>query len=230
MDNIGVNLAAIREEIAQACRHVGRSPGEVKLVAVSKQFPVEKIKAAYLEGQCVFGENRVQELMQKKPLLPEGIEWHLIGTLQRNKVKQVLGNAVLIHSVHSRPLVQEISKQAAKQQMEAQILLQVNISGEESKHGFAEQELLRNIKEISWLPGIKIKGLMTIAPIAVDPEEVRPVFRRLRLLAQRIDELALPGVKMQELSMGMSDDFKVAIEEGATLVRIGSRLFGLRNY
>ena len=230
MENISLNLAAVRTEIAQSCVKGGRDPREVRLVAVSKLCPAETIMSAYLAGQAVFGENRVQELLQKKVLLPAGIEWHLVGTLQRNKVKFVVGNAALIHSVDSLPLAREISKQAQRKGIEALILLQVNIAGEESKHGFAARDLLRNIKEISALPGIKIKGLMTMAPLSVDPEEARPVFAGLRSLAGQIRDLACPGVEIQELSMGMSDDFKVAIEEGATLVRIGSRIFGPREY
>lgn len=230
MENIGVNLAAVRAEITQSCLKAGRDSREVRLVAVSKQFPAETIKAAYTAGQDVFGENRVQELIRKKTLLPAEIEWHLIGTLQRNKVKSVLGHAALIHSVDSLALAQEISRQAVKKGTEVKILLQANISGEKSKHGFTPRELLINIKEISALPGIKIRGLMTIAPLMGDPEQARPVFSGLRALAGQIRELELPGVEMRELSMGMSDDFRVAVEEGATLVRIGSRLFGRRVY
>jgi hypothetical protein len=178
----------------------------------------------------MFGENRVQELIQKVPQLPPDIEWHLIGTLQRNKVKYIIDKVSLIHSVDSLALAQEISKRALKAGVTVNILLQANISQETSKSGFSEEELLQNIKEISVLPGIKIKGLMTIGPLVAEAEEVRPIFRRLKELSVEIDGMKLPQVEMKELSMGMSDDFTVAVEEGATLVRIGSRIFGPRNY
>lgn len=229
MKQISKNLEEIKEEIHKACEKAGRNPEQVKLVAVSKNFPVEIIKTAYDLGQRLFGENRVQELGTKTPLLPSDIEWHLIGTLQRNKVKDVVGVTTLIHSVDSLSLAQEISKQAFKRGLTANILLQVNIAQEDSKHGFEAGGLLKEIKEMSSLPGIKIKGLMTIAPLVENPEEVRPVFRQLKALAGEIKQLKLYGVEMQELSMGMSHDFTVAVEEGATLVRIGSRIFGKRN-
>lgn len=229
MKEIDTNLQLVKEEIHQACLKVGRAPADVKLIAVSKNFSAEKVQEAYDLGQREFGENRVQELVRKQPLLPADIEWHLIGTLQRNKVKEIIDKVSLIHSVHKLTLAQEISKYALRHDKEINILLQVNIAMEESKSGFEQNELLAEIKEISKLPGIKIKGLMTIAPLVGDPEEVRPVFRQLNLLARGIEGLKLPGVEMNELSMGMSEDFRIAIEEGATLVRIGSRIFGQRN-
>lgn len=230
MNEIGKNLDLIREEIEQACQKAGQDPARVKLLAVSKNFPAEAVRAAYDAGQRRFGENRVQEMLAKQPLLPADIEWHLIGTLQRNKVKDVIGIVALIHSVHKLELAREISRHASQRRQEVSILLQVNISGEESKSGFEPRELPDAVKEIAGLPGIKIKGLMTMAPLAADPEEVRPIFRRLALLAREIEALALSGVEMRELSMGMSDDFRVAVEEGATFVRIGSRIFGRRIY
>lgn len=230
MGSIKENLTKVKEEIQKACERVGRDPCTVKLIAVSKNFSAETIKEAFTAGECLFGENRVQELCTKIPLLPAEIAWHLIGTLQRNKVKNVVGKTALIHSVDSFSLAKEISKQAMKGDLLVEILLQVNIAGEFSKHGFAPEELMEEIKEICKLSGIKIKGLMTIAPLVDHPEKVRLIFRQLKRLAESIESLQLPGVEMQELSMGMSDDFQVAVEEGATLVRIGSRIFGHRNY
>lgn len=224
------NLGIVKGRIRAACQRSGRDPNKVKLIAVSKNFPIEIMQTAYEAGQCYFGENRVQELCDKLPQLPEEIEWHLIGTLQRNKVKNVLGKVALIHSVDSLALAEEISKQAERRKMLINILLQVNIAGEITKHGFAPEKIIEQIKEIGKLSGIKIKGLMTIAPQVKEPEEVRPVFRDLRIIARDIEQLHIPGVEMKELSMGMSDDFEVAVEEGATLVRIGSGIFGQRNY
>lgn len=223
------NIDRIKSEIQKACTKVRRDPSEVKLLAVSKTFSVETIKAAYDAGQYLFGENRVQELCQKVSLLPPDIEWHLIGTLQRNKVKDVVGKVALIHSVDSLPLAQEINKQALKRNLSVNILLQVNIAEEESKHGFALEEIAAKVKVMCQLPGIKIRGLMTIAPFTENPEEVRLVFRQLKMLAESLEKMRLPEVQMQELSMGMSGDFGVAVEEGATLVRIGSRIFGTRD-
>ncbi len=224
------NIEDIFGEIKVACDRVGRKPQEVKLVAVSKMFPVEVVQSAYETGLRVFGENKVQELTGKMPLLPQDIEWHLIGTLQKNKVKYVVGKVALIHSVDSAALLSEISRQAVKKGVIVPVLLQVNVAGEETKQGFDTEEILREIKDFSGIRGIKIKGLMTMAPIADDPEKVRYVFRELKSLSERIRNLALPGIEMGELSMGMSDDFKIAVEEGATVVRIGSRVFGARNY
>lgn len=231
MSELSLRISELKEEIKAACRRAGRDPESIKLIAVSKNFGPVVIREAYELGLKTLGENRVQELKGKKPLLPEDIEWHLIGTLQRNKVKDVVGEVALIHSVDSVALAREISKQAQKKAVvEVPILLQVNVAGEASKHGFAPEEVLAAAKEICSLPGIKIKGLMTIAPISSDPEQVRPVFRQLRELSAVIAAAGLPGVEMQELSMGMSDDFSVAIEEGATMLRIGSRIFGPRTY
>lgn len=230
MADIKEILATIKAEIVTACQRTGRDPEEVKLVAVSKSFPAEAVQKVYDCGQRVFGENRVQELLRKMEVLPADIEWHLIGSLQRNKVKDVVGKAALIHSVDSLGLAQEISKHASRKNLAVNVLLQVNVSGEESKHGFTPEELCRDVEEISQLAGIKIKGLMTIAPLAENPEECRPVFRQLQQLAWKLETKGYPGAKWLELSMGMSDDFCVAVEEGATMVRIGSRIFGARQY
>lgn len=223
------NFRLVREKIDSACVKKRRLPETVKLIAVTKKFPPTRIMPVYETGHRDFGENRVQELLPKMTELPEDIRWHLIGSLQRNKVKDVIGRVFLIHSVDSLGLAAEISKQSVKRALATSILLQVNIAGEASKHGFAPQDLLREIKEIRLLPGIRIKGLMTMAPIAAAPEEVRPVFRGLAELALRLGK-ENPGLELSELSMGMSDDFEIAVEEGATMVRIGSRIFGQRQY
>jgi pyridoxal phosphate enzyme (YggS family) len=230
MDSIKARLDEINDEIAEACRRSGRDLNEVKVIAVTKSHPIEVIRTALEQGLCIFGENRVQELIRKKIALPDEIEWHLIGTLQRNKVKNIIGKVVLIHSVDSYKLAQAISREALLKNIVADILLQVNIAGEISKYGFETKELLTEIKEISTLEGIKIKGLMTIAPVASDVNEARPVFKKLRMLAKTIEDMNIDKVEMKELSMGMSGDFTVAIEEGATLIRVGSRIFGRRNY
>lgn len=231
MNDIAARVTAVRQEIAAACQRVGRDLPEVKLVAVSKNFPPETIMEAYRQGLNVLGENRVQELLSKKAQLPGDVEWHLIGSLQRNKVKDILGEVALIHSVDSLSLAREISKQAEKRGTgQARILLQVNVAEEASKHGFKTSEVLPAIKEISNLSRIKLYGLMTIAPHTDDPERARPVFRQLKELSSKIAELELPNISMQELSMGMSKDFSVAIEEGATILRIGSNIFGTRHY
>jgi len=230
MSEVEARINQVKEEIAAACSRAGRNPADLQLIAVSKNFETADILEVYQLGLKVLGENRVQELKRKKPQLPADIEWHLIGTLQRNKVKDVVGEVALIHSVDSLALAQEISRQANKRALEVKILLQVNIAEETSKHGFSAQEVLASIKEIAALPGIKIKGLMTVAPLSPDPEQVRFVFRQLKEISGTIDGLRLSGVEMQELSMGMSDDFPVAIEEGATLLRVGSRIFGPRKY
>lgn len=188
-------------------------PKNVKLVAVTKNVPVEDISLVYELGCRDFGENRVQDALPKIEELPPDIRWHFIGTLQKNKVKKVVGNFALIHSVDSVELAQEISKQG----IDTSILLQVNTSGEESKQGFTEDEFRRDLAMIQKMPYIQVKGLMTMAPLTEDVDQIRMCFRRLRELR---DELGL-----KELSMGMSHDYKIAIEEGATIVRIGSAIF-----
>ncbi|PKM90991.1 MAG: YggS family pyridoxal phosphate-dependent enzyme [Firmicutes bacterium HGW-Firmicutes-12] len=229
MDRIRANMNEVKEEIAEACRRSERNIDEIKVIAVSKSHPVEVIRKAIQQGLDVFGENRVQELIQKQMELSDEIEWHLIGTLQRNKIKYIIGQVALIHSVDSYKLAQAISSEALARNIVVDVLLQVNIAGEISKSGFDSKELLTEIKEISTLKGIKIKGLMTIAPYVSDIEEARPVFKQLRLLAKTIEDMKIEGVEMKELSMGMSSDFTVAVEEGATLIRVGSRIFGRRN-
>lgn len=229
MDETLENIRKVKESINTTCRNIGRSPETVRLIAVSKNFAAARIIPVYESGHRDFGENRVQELLKKMTELPQDIRWHLIGSLQRNKVKDVIGRVFFIHSVDSLTLAVEISRQSVQKAVETNILLQVNISGEESKHGFSPQDLLCNINEILRLPGIRIRGLMTMAPLVADPDKVRTVFCGLAELAGRLEN-ENPGLELPELSMGMSDDYIIAVEEGATMVRIGSCIFGQRKY
>ena len=223
------NLEKIEEEIKKAA---GKSPygQSVRLVAVSKTKPIEDIMEAYEAGIRDFGENKVQELTQKYEELPKDIRWHLIGHLQRNKVKYVIGKTYLIHSVDSLRLASEIEKEAEKKNVDVDILIQVNISQEESKFGIPANEAKGLIEEVSKMPHINIRGLMTIAPECADPEDVREVFAALHKLSIDIESFNRDNNFNCELSMGMSGDYKVAISEGATYVRIGSSIFGRRNY
>ncbi len=208
----------VRQRIAAACLRAGRSPQEVTIVAVSKGFPPQAIREAWQAGIRHFGENRVQEAAAKLPQVADlPITWHMVGHLQTNKVKKALALFHTIDSVDSLPLAQEISRRA---QGTVPILLEVNVAREASKFGFSPEELLQAAEQVAALPHLEVRGLMTVAPIVSDPEEVRPIFRRLRELARAL------GLK--ELSMGMSDDFQVAVEEGATMVRLGRAIFGPR--
>ena len=230
MGEIAENLREIRERIAQAAARAGREPGAVRLVAVSKTKPAAAIAAAFACGQTIFGENYVQELVAKQPELPVEISWHFIGSLQSNKVRQIAGRVELIHSVDRLSLAREIDRQWGALGKVCDILVQVNISREETKGGASSEELLGLVREVAQLPNVKVKGLMTMPPFFDDPEGARPYFRKLRELAEEVRQAAIPGVEMCELSMGMSGDFEAAIEEGATLVRVGSALFGERQY
>ena len=223
------NFKEITEKIREAELSAGREPGSVRLIAVSKTKPIEMLEEAWSIGQRVFGENHVQEIVEKKTAHPE-YEFHMIGHLQRNKVKSVIGRVSLIHSVDSLRLAEEISKESVKAGLVTDILLEVNAGGEESKYGFTPEETVSAALEIAKLPGIRVKGLMTVAPNVEDPEEVRPVFRKIAQLAVDIREKNDDNIDMYELSMGMTNDFRVAIEEGATMVRIGTALFGARAY
>ncbi len=223
------NLEAISKEIAD---YESESPygQKVTLIAVSKTKPVSDILLAYDAGIRDFGENKVQEILQKYDQLPSDIRWHLIGHLQTNKVKYIVDKVHLIHSVDSLKLAETINKEAAKKDICADILVQVNISGEESKFGADTSGALDMIKEIARLDHVRIKGLMTIAPACENPEEIRYVFKGLRNLSIDIKALNNDNISMDILSMGMSSDFGVAIEEGATMVRVGTAIFGARNY
>lgn len=224
------NLEKVHENIKKACEKAGRDPKEVTLISVSKTKPVPMLEEAYAAGSRDFGENKVQEIIDKYPQLASDIRWHMIGHLQRNKVKYIIDKTALIHSVDSLRLAQEISNQAGKRQLEIDILIEVNIAGEESKFGIPYEETVSLIEEISVLPHIHIIGLMTIAPFVTNPEDNRKYFRKIRELSVDIKQKNIDNVTMSVLSMGMTGDYMVAIEEGATMVRVGTGIFGERNY
>ena len=224
------NISEVKKRISEAAKAAGRNENEVTLIAVSKTKPVEMIKEAYDTGIRDFGENKVQEIMEKYPLLPSDIRWHLIGHLQTNKVKYIIDKVCMIHSVDSLKLAEEISRQAVKHNVTVDILIEVNVAAEESKFGVRPEDAIDLCRDISTLPGIRIRGLMTVAPFTSDPEENRLVFCALRQLFVDIDGKNIDNVCMDCLSMGMSGDYTVAIEEGATFVRVGTSIFGQRDY
>ncbi len=224
------NLLAVQENIAAALKRSGRNEGDATLIAVSKTKPVEMIREVYDLGIRDFGENRVQELVEKYDLLPQDIRWHLIGHLQTNKVKYIIDKVYMIHSVDSVKLAKEISREAVKKGMTVNILIEVNVSGEESKFGVSPENLIETVKEIALLPGICIRGLMTVAPYVVDSEENRTIFNKMLKFSVDIIQKNIDNVTMDCLSMGMSGDYTVAVEEGATYVRVGTSIFGERNY
>lgn len=224
------NLTTINQAIQTACLHSGRNTDEVTLIAVSKTKPAALLKEAYQEGCRDFGENKVQELIDKYEQLPKDIKWHMIGHLQRNKVKYIVGKTALIHSVDSLKLAEEISKESTKKEVTTAVLIEVNVAGEESKFGVAVEEAESLIQSVALLPGIVIKGLMTIAPYVADAEENRQYFERLKQLSVDISRKNIDNVNMNVLSMGMTGDYAVAIEEGATYIRVGTGIFGERQY
>ena len=224
------NLANVQKNISEACKKAGRDESEVTLIAVSKTKPVEMLQEIYDAGIRTFGENKVQEMMDKEAVMPQDIQWHMIGHLQRNKVKYLMGKAALIHSVDSFRLAEEISSQSVKHQVETDILVEVNIAEEESKFGITKEEAIQLVTDISKLPNIHIKGLMTIAPFVDDPEDNRKYFKEIKQLSVDIKNKNIDNVSMGILSMGMTGDYMVAIEEGATMVRVGTGIFGERNY
>lgn len=224
------NYDLVWENIIKACKDCGRAPEEVTLIAVSKTKPVNMLQEIYDHGCRHFGENKVQELVEKYEVLPKDIKWHMIGHLQRNKVKYIVDKAALIHSVDSFRLAEEISKEALKKQVEVDILIEVNVAEEESKFGTVLDEAEELIRQIAKLPGIHIKGLMTIAPYVEDPEENRQYFAQLRQLSVDIGGKNIDNVSMDFLSMGMSGDYQVAVSEGSTYVRVGTGIFGERQY
>ncbi|TLM65441.1 MAG: YggS family pyridoxal phosphate-dependent enzyme [Deltaproteobacteria bacterium] len=226
--DIAANLARIRTDIDAACARSKRDPATVRLVAVSKTHPAAAVTAALTAGQTLFGESYVQEFLVKADAVAAPVEWHFIGHLQSNKVKYLGGKVALIHSVDRLSLGEEISRQWQKLGRTAELLIEVNLAGEESKSGVDARELEPLLRQLATLPNLAVRGLMALPPYLDDPEAVRPYFRRLRELAGEMEALGLPGVTMRELSMGMSHDFAVAIEEGATLVRIGTAIFGER--
>ncbi len=224
------NLAEVEKNICEACEKAGRSRAEVTLIAVSKTKPVSMLTEIYEAGVRDFGENKVQELCNKCEEMEKDINWHMIGHLQRNKVKSVVDKACLIHSVDSYRLAEEINIQAKKKNMTVPILVEINIAEEESKFGINEADAMQLVEEIAELENIRIKGLMTIAPYVENPEDNRNYFRAIRQLSVDITNKNIDNVSMGVLSMGMTGDYAVAIEEGATLVRVGTGIFGARNY
>ncbi len=230
MENFKENLATIEEKIQAACDRAGRNRSEVTLIAVSKTKPIEDLNAVYDLDIRDFGENKVQELKWKIEDMPSDVKWHMIGHLQRNKVKYIVDKVELIHSVDTYRLAEEINIQAKKRNITVPILIEVNIGDEESKFGSSCDDVIELVKDIATLENVTIKGLMCVAPYVVDSEENRPLFHKIKDLSVDITSKNIDNVCMDILSMGMSNDYEVAIEEGATMVRIGSNLFGKRNY
>lgn len=224
------NLSVVEENIKKACEKAERDRNEVTLIAVSKTKPVEMLEEVYDTGIRNFGENKVQEMCEKMDVLPKDIKWHMIGHLQRNKVKYIAGRTELIHSVDTYRLAEEINIQAKKKNIIIPILVEVNIAGEESKFGTSAEDAMLLVEDISKLENVRIKGLMTIAPYVEDAEENRPYFRKIKQLAVDIANKNIDNVSMEILSMGMTGDYMVAIEEGSTMVRVGTGIFGARNY
>lgn len=227
---VAENLAQVQKNIEESCGNVNRDPGEVTLIAVSKTKPVEMLREAYDAGARVFGENKVQEIVDKYDHMPSDVKWHMIGHLQRNKVKYIVDKVAMIHSVDSFRLAETIEKEAAKKNVIVPILIEVNVAQEESKYGLKPEEVLPFIEEIADFSHIQIKGLMTIAPYVENAEENREIFRELKKLSVDIAAKNINNVTMSVLSMGMTGDYMVAVQEGATMVRVGTGIFGARNY
>lgn len=225
--DLAANLEHIRRRIAAACARAGRDPGSVTLLAVSKGQPPEAVRAAADLGLTLFGENKVQEAKAKIPLCPGRLHWHLVGHLQSNKARDAVHWFEMIQSLDRLALAAELQKQAEKAAKTVPVLLEVNVAGEASKFGYRPEQLLAELPDLNAFPRLEIQGLMTLAPWTPDPEKVRPVFRRLRELKAECEQRL--GAPLAHLSMGMSGDFEVAIEEGATLVRLGTALFGPRS-
>lgn len=225
MPAVAARIEAVRRSVADAADAAGRDPGDIRIVAVTKTVGIEHIRHAANAGMQDFGENRVQEFLGKYGLFPAPIRWHFIGSLQSNKVKDVVGRAFLIHSIDSEKLLAEVHKRAEEAGVVQDVLLQVNISSEASKHGFVPDEVHDALVAASELSAVRVKGLMTMAPFE-RPESVRWVFRDLRELRDSLREIPLNGVELDELSMGMTSDYRVAVEEGSTIVRIGRAIFG----
>ncbi len=224
------NLEEIENRIAKACERAGRSRSEVLLLAVSKTKPAEMIREAYDLGVRAFGENHPQEIRDKAPVLPDDIDWHMIGHLQTNKIKYVIDRVCMIHSIDSLHLAEAVSKEAVKRGLVLPVLVEVNMAQEESKGGIAPNETEQLIRRIAPLPGIRVEGLMTIAPITDEPETNRIYFHGLKKLSVDINAKNIDNVDIRHLSMGMTGDFEVAVEEGATIVRVGTGIFGARSY
>ncbi len=229
MQQIAERLSLVYSRISAACEKSGREPSLIRLIAVSKFHSAGAVSSAFAAGQTLFGENYVQELIDKAEELSLPLEWHFIGHLQSNKVKYLPGIVTLIHTVDRLSVAQEIDRQwRDKVKAPCNVLVQVNVSGEPTKSGTTAKEALDLVRQVSALPFVSVRGLMTMPPFYDDPEGARPFFRELRLLSERISAERITGVDMSELSMGMSGDFEVAIEEGATLIRVGTAIFGER--
>ncbi len=237
MLSIAENIKVVRDRIEVAVKRSGRDPSEIKLVAVSKTVDIDRVKEAVIAGITILGENRVQEAKGKieavnKLQTPDSrlqtISWHMVGHLQTNKAKTAIRLFDLIHSVDSLRLAEEIDRESRKAGKVQDVLVEVNLAGEETKHGVSEEGTISLLKEMSKLKNISVKGLMTMPPFSEDPEKVRPYFRRLREIRDNINELRVTGYELRDLSMGMSNDFEAAIEEGATMVRVGVAIFGER--
>ena len=226
MSHLVANLEAVRQEIDQAAIMAKRAPSSVQLIAVSKTHPAAAVIEAAAHQQTIFGESRVQEAREKIPNCPTGLSWHFIGHLQKNKIRQALPLFTLFHSIDSEALAGGISRIAGEMGRDAEGLLEVNVSGEPTKHGFTPEDLSANFSTLIRLPPLRVRGLMTMAPYGDNPEEARPFFRALRQLRDELQ--STHGVELPELSMGMSGDFRPAIGEGATLVRVGTSIFGDR--
>ena len=227
---VAENLEQVRKNIELACKEAGRDPKEVTLISVSKTKPVSMLQEAYDAGSRDFGENKVQEIMDKVPQLPSDIRWHMIGHLQRNKVKYIVDKVALTYSVDSLRLAETIEHEAAKHNVTVPVLIEVNVAQEESKFGLKTEEVLSLVESVAAFPHIHIEGLMTIAPYVEDPEENRGIFRQLKKLSVDIATKNINNVNMSVLSMGMTGDYQVAVQEGATMVRVGTGIFGERNY
>ncbi|MDF2590674.1 MAG: YggS family pyridoxal phosphate enzyme [Clostridia bacterium] len=230
LDEIQVNITDIKEEIKKTCQNCGRNPEDITLVVVTKTVDPERINYAVDCGVSNLGENKVQEIVDKYETVSKNVKWHLIGHLQTNKVKYIIDKVELIHSVDSVKLAEEISKRAEKYDITKDVLVQINVAEEETKFGIGLDEAVDFVKSISEFDNIRIKGLMTIAPYSEDPEGVRLVFRQLKEKFDELSKLNLPNTDMKYLSMGMSNDYHIAIEEGANIIRVGTAIFGKRNY
>lgn len=231
MENIRENIESIRKRIADVAKRAGRDADDIKLIAVTKTVDVDKVEEAIAAGALDAGENKPQELARKYEVLGDKIRWHQIGSLQTNKVKYIIDKVCMIHSLDREGLAEEIDKRANKIGRVIDCLVQVNISGEESKHGMSREEVEPFVRLVAEkYPNIKIKGLMTMAPFDAERDEIRKVFRDLKELSDEINNMNIGNVEMKELSMGMTNDFEIAVEEGATMVRVGTAIFGKRNY
>lgn len=224
------NLQTVRDNIREACLNCNKNPDDITLIAVTKTYEADVMNASLEYGVTDIGENKVQEITRKYDDVKPGVRWHLIGHLQTNKVKYIIDKVHLIHSVDSLKLAEEISKRAGNAGLEIQILVQINVAGEESKFGTDRATALDLVEHIAKLPNIRIMGLMNIAPFDVEPETLRPNFREMKEIFDEIAKMTYDNIEMKYLSMGMSNDYKVAIEEGANMIRIGTSIYGKRDY